>query len=505
MPLLPSLRSPASALRHPLWWTALAVLLLNDHLLKGAGALPSAVTGKLSDFAGLLVAPVLLAALVRARRSGAILACFAATGAVFAAIKLSPAAARAAESIMAFVSWRIWSDPTDLIALPMLLVGWHVFLARPETASAGSPVLSRAALVLGSFACVATSQVAPPPVPWDPHDVAPQFGQLEILYDAPGGAPTATEVVRVRQLRSGVSVDCTSLLDSPFETITSSLLAPADRFALAPNALLDAASGAGTGGSPGGGQCRVAVIDHDVAGTVTVAYSVSNPGARLSLVRNAAGTLEWALPTVPSTTVLRGAPSIPPTSEACGAATAGLPVTWSTISGTYFQFKGAVTAADGCTDVDLAYNLPGLDDLHWYVCGVDARMLPFVADETVEVTTTFDGFEIRSVDGRASAVFTRTAEAQMRFEVSRTCIVTDSCGERSSPMYPRMSESDWTELADARGAVAAFERGTFGATTRTRLFVLRATEWLAADATCIDGARASGADTQLLRVEETTR
>ena len=36
-----------SALQHPLWWGALALLLVNDHLLKGAGLLPSFLTGKL--------------------------------------------------------------------------------------------------------------------------------------------------------------------------------------------------------------------------------------------------------------------------------------------------------------------------------------------------------------------------------------------------------------------------------------------------------------------------
>ena len=33
------------ALRHPLWWSALAILLLNDHLLKGAGLVPGWLTG----------------------------------------------------------------------------------------------------------------------------------------------------------------------------------------------------------------------------------------------------------------------------------------------------------------------------------------------------------------------------------------------------------------------------------------------------------------------------
>ena len=40
---------------------ALVVLLANDWLFKGHGILPNWLTGKLSDFAGLIVAPVSLA------------------------------------------------------------------------------------------------------------------------------------------------------------------------------------------------------------------------------------------------------------------------------------------------------------------------------------------------------------------------------------------------------------------------------------------------------------
>lgn len=495
-----TLRSPTSALRHPLWWAALGALLLNDHVLKGAGILPGAITGKLSDFAGLLVAPVLLAAIVRARRRRTILACFAATGAVFAAIKVSPAAASASETVMAFMSWRVWSDPTDLIALPMLLVGWHVFVEpRPNAArdeAGGSPMLSRAALVLGGFACIATSQ--PAPEPWDPRSVPPQYGQLEILYDAPGATTTASEVVRVRQLRAGVSVDCARLLAAPFDVVTSSLLAPANRFALAPNALVDSASGVSAGSS----QCRLAVIDHETAGTITIAYSTSAPGSRVSLVRNADGVLAWSLS---SGTLVRGAPSSPPTSEACGAASAGLPVTWTPVTGTYFQWKGAITEPDGCTLVKLGHNLAGLDDERWFLCGVDARTLPFLLDETVQVSSSTAGFEIRSVDGRASAMFSHDAGTDMRFEAVPGCIVSDACGERSVPQSPRMNEAEWSVLPDASGAIAAFEHGSFGATSRERRYVLRATHWLSADSACVDGAATSGMDLELLTVTESTR
>src|SRR4029078_4660145 len=53
-----------TALRHPGWWLALAVLVVNDQLLKGRGVVPSWLTGKLSDFALVVVAPTLVAAIL---------------------------------------------------------------------------------------------------------------------------------------------------------------------------------------------------------------------------------------------------------------------------------------------------------------------------------------------------------------------------------------------------------------------------------------------------------
>lgn len=54
-----------SELCRPLALVAVGVLLLNDHVLKGAGVLPGVVTGKLSDVAGLFFFPVLLMTCVR--------------------------------------------------------------------------------------------------------------------------------------------------------------------------------------------------------------------------------------------------------------------------------------------------------------------------------------------------------------------------------------------------------------------------------------------------------
>jgi hypothetical protein len=154
----PELR-PGRALLTPTWLAALAVLGVNDHLLKGAGLLPGALTGKLSDLAGMLVAPALLAALLGLRSRRGLLLAHLAIAAVFAAIKLSPAAADAWSWVMGLVGvpWVITVDPTDLLALPALALGWRALMPamrRPV------PVSSAAAPRLAQVAAIGTGTTA---------------------------------------------------------------------------------------------------------------------------------------------------------------------------------------------------------------------------------------------------------------------------------------------------------------------------------------------------------
>ena len=50
-------RFPGASLLHPLFLVSLLVLLINDHIAKDL--YPGLITGKLSDFSGLVVLPVL--------------------------------------------------------------------------------------------------------------------------------------------------------------------------------------------------------------------------------------------------------------------------------------------------------------------------------------------------------------------------------------------------------------------------------------------------------------
>ncbi|WP_433356265.1 hypothetical protein ACQPYV_04525 [Micromonospora saelicesensis] len=118
-----------SWLCHPATVFALVLLLVNDHVLKAAH--PGLVTGKLSDVAGLVLAPPLVAVLLtllvpRLPSRAAALAGLVAVGAGFAVVKSSGYAAELASS-----AWTVLAGPslvradwTDLLTLPALGLAW---------------------------------------------------------------------------------------------------------------------------------------------------------------------------------------------------------------------------------------------------------------------------------------------------------------------------------------------------------------------------------------------
>ncbi|BCY14948.1 hypothetical protein [Actinoplanes sp. L3-i22] len=130
-------------LGHPSTVAALLLLIVNDHLLKAA--FPGWVTGKLSDLAGLVLAPPLLAALavlvvprLPARPAG-----HAAILTVAAAFATTKAWAYGAE--LATAAWSlitpslVRADPTDLLALPALAVcAWSLRRAGRAPARVGT-------------------------------------------------------------------------------------------------------------------------------------------------------------------------------------------------------------------------------------------------------------------------------------------------------------------------------------------------------------------------------
>ena len=131
---------PLAEVLAPIPLALLAILFVNDWLLKPT-ELPRWLTGKLSDFAGLAVFPLVATAafdllLALAWRLGAnvdftlrrwkLAVAIALTGGVFATMKLVPEVAVLVARALgfAFGSARVMPDPTDLIALPALAFAW---------------------------------------------------------------------------------------------------------------------------------------------------------------------------------------------------------------------------------------------------------------------------------------------------------------------------------------------------------------------------------------------
>lgn len=240
----PELR-PARALLTSTWLIALALLALNDHVLKGAGVLPGALTGKLSDFAGMIVAPVLLAVLLRVRSRRGLLLCHAAVGAVFAGINVSPELAAAWTQLMAPIwPWHITVDPTDLAAIPALALGWRALvpaMTRPAPALAPwLPATAQAsAVAVGGFFCVATSDDSGEPWMDDAGVPGEDAGDTDYedlsadvyLHNASGEDMR----VRTRPLRPEVMLDCGGVDGAPGLLLAESLFGEGQTVVLPPS------------------------------------------------------------------------------------------------------------------------------------------------------------------------------------------------------------------------------------------------------------------------------
>ncbi|MET8362004.1 hypothetical protein ABZU53_00330 [Micromonospora sp. NPDC005194] len=155
---------------HPATLLALVVLLVNDHVLKAA--FPGLLTGKLSDVAGLVLAPPLVAVLLtllmpRLPARAAAWVGLVAVGAGFAMVKSSGYAAELASSAWTALAGPslVRADGTDLLTLPALGVTWWAWTrARRRPVRRRTARLVRLLVVLppAVLAVAATSAVRYP-------------------------------------------------------------------------------------------------------------------------------------------------------------------------------------------------------------------------------------------------------------------------------------------------------------------------------------------------------
>jgi hypothetical protein len=141
-------------------------MTLNDHVLKGAGILPPLVTGKLSDFAFLFFAPIILAFVTKSRSLAALAVCYAAPSLLYVAINVSPALSDGFAALMSLVvPMQLWPDPEDLVALAILPLSWRYLVAQGKAravAKKGGSTGHKLVVVAAALSCLATS---PPRTP----------------------------------------------------------------------------------------------------------------------------------------------------------------------------------------------------------------------------------------------------------------------------------------------------------------------------------------------------
>jgi hypothetical protein len=143
-----SLQLAMHCLSHPASVAAVLLVLLNDHLLRRLW--PSWLTGKIGDFAWLVFAPFALATLLvwvtppsiarHQRRLGAL--AVALVGLEFALAKTIPFFHSLTLQVIEWMTaWPsiLHRDPTDLAALPALLISWQVWKTSKQRAQNALP------------------------------------------------------------------------------------------------------------------------------------------------------------------------------------------------------------------------------------------------------------------------------------------------------------------------------------------------------------------------------
>lgn len=164
---------PGDAILHPLSIAAIVVLLVNDQVLKAVA--PGAVTGKLSDVAGLVFFPLLLVAVAEviaavggrwhgpSRRWTTV--AVVGTGLAFAIVKLVPAGEALYEMVLGAAQWpfravtavvtgtgavpgvapvELTRDPTDVVALPAVWLALEIGARRARAWGAATGVAGQA-------------------------------------------------------------------------------------------------------------------------------------------------------------------------------------------------------------------------------------------------------------------------------------------------------------------------------------------------------------------------
>jgi hypothetical protein len=526
---------PARGLLHPAWLLALLLLALNDHVLKGSGLLPGVLTGKLSDFAGLFVAPLLLALVLRVRTDRGFVLAHVPVGVVFAAIQLSEAAAQGWSALMGGVGfpWVITRDPTDLVALPALLASVRVL--RPALSQTAARLARQsaetAAAGVGLLACVATSQPEPDP-PEEPDPIADDGGETGWDEPPPTETPWLPEfsadvylhnampvdlVARIRALSPAADIDCDAIAGSPGALLTSPLLGLAQTWTLPPGtnqAVLDGVDGR---------DCHAALVEIDGLPPKILFWREGDPARHMvpgsgrvledegevAIVPDPDGGMMWP----GGVEILHDVTT--PTAE-CAPQADGRRLAWSEpVPWGRARLEAIDAGADGCWALRLSTESLGATD--WFLCIPEATMVLQPGDE-LDIALPeedgllpgpFDGMTITVVEALAGPdalprhIVVSAGEGAPRIDGIELALVPDydcdpevqpACGTVARPAHVSVS-------AAGMGAVSLTPEGTaslMGDGVRLDLALMHAQERFALDPSCALGPDTLGTDLELV-------
>lgn len=520
---------PARGLLHPAWLASLALLALNDHVLKGSGVLPGAVTGKLSDFAGLFVAPILLALVARVRTVASLAVAHVAVGLVFCAIQLSAPLADAWSALMGLVGfpWVITRDPTDLVALPALVASFVVLRPALDVPSARLARRSAetAAAGVGLLACVATSspdreqQEEPEPLPdtgdagWDEPE-APWLPDVQAdVYLHNGLAQDL--VVRIRALAPEVDVDCDTVAADPGALLTSPLFGLASTWTLPPSTnqpvlqVFDVR------------DCHAALVEIDGLPPRILFWWDGQPPRRavpaqgrtpedpgeVAVIADPDGGLQWWGGDVSYDVQPRAAECAPQLDG--GRLAWSEPVPWGRA-----RITDLVMGPDGCWALHLqpAEELPATQ---WFLCIPEPTMVLRVGDEIeialpeadAAVAGSFDAVAIDVIDPSSPAErglvasmgggAPRIADVELALVPDYGCDpeVQPACGTVARPAHVSATAPGLGSVSlTADGTPAALE----GTGVRVELALMHAEERFALDPACALGPDTLGTDLEIV-------
>lgn len=483
---------PERALVHPLWVGALWILILNDQVLKGSKVLPGWLTGKLSDFAGFLIFPMLLAVLLRARRRSELLLCHAAAAVLLLFLELSPGFCGLLASTL---GWRLWPDPTDLLALTSIAVSWLVLAPRASRPLPERRLTSRGLLLTGCLACAATSASQPPR----------ELTSAVLLHNRSG----RDLEVRIGTPRDGMVFDCTIALRTP-ETLfrpehftaqehlrlVSGDLLPVD------HALDDRAGGWGSSAMQRSCQVRLLSVEGNADRLVVWdpsvlqarSYSQVRSIEQTNLPPEATIVLADTTGQVqgPAALVRPGPSSLPPVpTGVCAVASPAQDPAWSqSATDGRWLVKAIAPGSDGCDVVTL--NASGFGDRRVSLCSEPLRV-PFVVGDTLNISHPggADRLQLDRVSDQTSMLLVHRTQTAI---TPGSCQpATQRCGSAIGG-YAQVDTLAGTTLPLARG-----ERATFtGRGWKVDLAMQRAERRVLAEPNCTDGSSLDGTASYVL-------